>query len=360
MRITYDFSELWRVADKLGAQRESFSLSRASTISAIEAELIRGREVKLDELESVSGLLAYEGRQILLYIPDQGQNIDQVLAGDLDSGKKFHVAHCTTLDSMKRSGRFERYIATIDVSGQFELTGTDINMREKSGTGRLYVCQNCLNMLNYKQAKVNRSAKKIREHFDLGEFFETYSSCFKHLPTRTKVDPGSSTYTANWKEISDNLRRSVHWCCEECGIELSSNKHLLHVHHVDGVKGNNSRSNLRALCKACHRQQPLHDHMYVPREEMKFFNELRRAAGLFDGQWDTAFKFADPALHGPLGMARNAKWECPEIAFEIPGTSMVTEVAWPRRRLAITLERPLPVVAGWRVIDLASAALMKM
>ncbi len=158
MRITYDFSELWRVVDKLGAERESFSLSRTSTISAIEAELIRGREVKLHELESVSGLLAYEGRQILLYIPDQGQNIDQVLTGHLDSGKKFHVAHCTTLDSMKRSGRFERYIATIDVSGQFELTGTDINMREKSGIGRLYVCQNCLNMLNYKQAKVDRSA----------------------------------------------------------------------------------------------------------------------------------------------------------------------------------------------------------
>ena len=98
--------------------------------------------------------------------------------------------------------------------------------------------------------------------------------------------------------------------------------------------------------------------MYVPRDEMKFFNELRRAAGLFDGSWETALKFADPALHGSIGMAHSADWECPEIAYEIPGTGTVAEVAWPRRRLAITLEHPRPSVAGWRVIDLAGAAAM--
>ena len=79
MRIAHDFSALWAIADSLGAERQTFALSRTTAISKIEAELIRGREVQLHELESVSGLLAYEGRQVLLYIPDQGQRIDEVL-----------------------------------------------------------------------------------------------------------------------------------------------------------------------------------------------------------------------------------------------------------------------------------------
>ena len=86
MRIKHDFSALWNIASNLGAERQPFSLSRASSISAIEAELIRGREVKLDELESVSGLLAVEGRQVLLYIPDQGRRIAEVSRGQIGGG----------------------------------------------------------------------------------------------------------------------------------------------------------------------------------------------------------------------------------------------------------------------------------
>lgn len=149
MQIRHDFSALWNIATGLGAERQTFTLSRASSIPAIEAELIRGREVRLDELEAISGLLAFEGRQILLYIPDQGNRIDEVLNGNLDGGKKFHVAHCSALETMKNAGRFERYIATTDISGTFTLSGIDGNMREKTDRGRLYVCQLCLNMLNY-------------------------------------------------------------------------------------------------------------------------------------------------------------------------------------------------------------------
>jgi len=352
MRIKHDFSELWSIANLLGAERQTFTLSRASTISAIEAELIRGREVKLDELEVVSGLLAFEGRQILLYIPDQGQRIEDVLSGNRDAGKKFHVAHCTTLESMKNSGRFERYIATTDISGMFALSGTDMTMTEITGHGKLYVCQNCLNMLNYKQAKVNRAAKVIRERFDLSEFFETFSSCFRFLPIRTKVEAGSSIYAANWREISDNMREAVSWTCEGCNINLANARHLLHVHHIDGVKSNNARTNLKVLCKACHRMEPLHDHMYVPRDEMKSINRMRRDSGVFDGTWESVMRFADPAIQGALGLARNQGWDVPEIEHQVTGLERHAEAAWPKQRIGLTLEHPTPSVRGWRVVDL--------
>lgn len=353
MQITHDFSELWKVAASLGAERQTFALSRTSSISAIEAELIRGREVQLDELEIVSGLLAFEGRQILLYIPDQGNRIEEVLSGNREGGKKFHVAHCTTLESMKNSGRFERYIATTDISGTFALSGFDTSMREITGQGKLYVCQNCLNMLNYKQAKVKRCARIIREHFDLNDFFEAFSSCFRFLPVRTKVEPGAAIYAPNWREISDSLRESVKWNCEGCNINLASTRHLLHVHHIDGVKSNNSRSNLKVLCKACHRMAPLHDHIYVSRNEMKVINLLRRGSGVFDGTWDSVFKFSDPALHGALGLAKSQGWEPPEIEFAAPGLTEHLEAAWPRRNIAITLEQPAPTLRGWKLFDIS-------
>jgi 5-methylcytosine-specific restriction endonuclease McrA len=358
MRLTHDFSALWRIADELGAARAPFALKRVNSIPEIESQLVRGREVKLHELESVSGLLAFEGRQILLYIPDQGQHIVEVLAGNKDLGKKFHVAHCKTLDTMKNSGRFERYIATTDVSGDFQLTGTSDFTSEVKGVGRLYVCQNCLNMLNFKQCKVERSARRLRETFALAEFFETYSSCFKHLPARTRVEAGASTYAPNWKEISDNLRARSGWKCSDCRVDLTAYKHLLHVHHVDGNKNNNQDGNLQVLCKACHRLQPLHDHLYVPLEEMKLINSLRKAAGLYRGDWDTVLKYADPACHGVLGLAQAAGWPVPEVEHSLGSGEASFEVAWPSRKIALSLGRATSTAGGWRILDLEAAANM--
>lgn len=356
MKITYDFSALWRIAEELGAVKVPFSLTRTKSISEIESQLIRGREVKLHELESVSGLLAFEGRQVLLYIPDQGQNILEVLSGNRDMGKKFHVAHCKTLETMKKSGRFERYIATTNISGDFELTGTVDLKNEKSGVGKLYVCQNCLNMLNYKQCKVERSARQIREKFALAEFFETYSSCFKHLPNRTRVEAGQSTYAPNWSSISSALRTKAKWKCSECRVDLSEHRHLLHVHHVDGNKNHNYEINLRVLCKACHRLQPLHDHLYIPLDEMKFINSKRKAGGFFRGDWENIIKYADPACHGILGLAYASRWPAPEVEHSIAPGEPPLEIAWPSRKLAISVRGPVSTFKGWKIMDLAAAA----
>lgn len=355
MRIVYDYSALWQIANELGAKKALFSLKRTNSIAEIESQLIRGREVKLHELESVSGLLAFQGRQILLYIPDQGKNIVEVLAGNREPGKKFHIAHCKTLDAMKSAGRFERYIATTDVSGEFKLAGVVDFNKEISGVGYLYVCQNCLNMLNYKQCKVERSARRVRESFELAEFFETYSSCFKHLPARTRVEVGQSTYASNWKEISLTLREKAMWKCTDCKIDLRSHKNLLHVHHLDGNKSHNKNGNLSVLCKACHRLQPLHDHLYVPLEEMKTINALRKDAGLYQGDWDTVLRYSDPACHGILGLARASGWPVPDIEYELVPSEKPLEIAWPSRKLAISLGGASFSVKEWNIMDLATA-----
>lgn len=357
MNLNYDFSALWKIVEKIGAAPVSFSLERHAPIPLIEIELEKGIEVALESLENISGLLGYDGRQVLLYIPDQGRNIQEVLSGNREVGKKFHVAHCKALEDMKNAGRFERYIATTDTSGLFNLTGLINRTDEIYGRAGLYVCQFCLNMLNYKQAKLNNNSRQIREAFDLNEFFETYSSCFRHLPSRTNVTRGASVYSEDWSKISQGLRSRNDWKCSECGVNMLNYKNLLHVHHINGNKGDNASSNLKVLCKACHRLQPLHDSLDINSEEMKVINSLRRESGFFNGTWEQASRYADPAYRGVLGLVQSAGWPPPEIQYPID-TKLSFDIAWPQKKIALTLSSSEHFNAplGWDIIDLRSAA----
>ena len=92
-------------------------------------------------------MLIYEGRQVVLYIQDQHWNIDAVLA-NRSEGKKVHVANCDTLLEMRRRGRYERYVATNNVSGDFYVTGQDEYGVSGEGKARLRVCKNCLRKLD--------------------------------------------------------------------------------------------------------------------------------------------------------------------------------------------------------------------
>lgn len=356
MELRWNFSHLHKVAETLEAVPVPFSLIRFSRIDSIEALLLEGVEIDLAEIDSSAGLLTYQGRQVLLYIPDQGNNITAVLDGDRAAGKRFHVAYCETLVTMRAQNRFERYIATTDVSGEFSVHGFDYYQGEASGTARLHVCINCLKLLNYKQAKVSGPASKVRDAFDLAEFFNTYSSCFPFLPSRTRADADSSNYTADWSAISERVRGERDWSCELCHVSLSAHRSFLHVHHIDGVKNNNNHQNLKVLCAACHRLQPLHERMYVPSEQMKAINALRVAQGIFQRNWESVMTCADPALHGILGVLRRKGWTAPLIEFSPPGLDVVVDVAWPEQRYGISLVAvDSSVKKDWAVNTLESA-----
>lgn len=66
-------------------------------------------------------------------------------------------------------------------------------------------------------------------------------------------------YTRDWEEVSYNYRLSQDFECEECCVQLVTHQHLLHVHHLNGNKGDNGDGNLQSLCILCHSE--VHHHM---------------------------------------------------------------------------------------------------
>ncbi|HRL20814.1 MAG TPA: hypothetical protein PLG97_03190 [Alcaligenes sp.] len=362
MNLHFNFAALWVQVERLTSTRESFSVGASQKlphINILETLSGEGVEVALDELEETCGLPSYNGIQVLLYIPDHGRYIDDVLT-EKKEGNKFHIAYCSKLEEMKNKNRFEKYIASTKKDNLFKINGlSGLTKKPKQGIARLFVCKLCLKKLNFKQAATSTKRRQaVMETFDIQEFFNTYSSCFPYIPSRTDDNIGTGTYTDDWKDISERVRQQHDWQCDECRITLADHRHLLHVHHVDSNKGNNLASNLRPLCIACHRDQPGHSSMFIKRADMQLITRKRALARPSHSNWDDLTRFTDPALHGLLGLVRAKRLPMPELNHALPGVdAMFTlDLAWPSLKTGVSLDpAPYPKVPGWQIDDLAQA-----
>ncbi|GBL03168.1 HNH endonuclease [Glaciecola sp. KUL10] len=360
MKLNVDLKNLWAKVDEMRAEYVAFDVSDVWHDSDIEFDdqlSSSGIEIDLDDIESEEGLLSVRGRQVLLFIPDHAFKVEKALLNG-QQGNKFHVADCTTLETMKKQNRFNRYKVTNNMSGRFEIYGTsEINL-PLEGITQLHVCKNCINQLNYKgiaNASVSERNKLV-ENFDLEEFFTTYSSLFKRLP-RELASNKTKGYSDDWEKTSSKVRASVGYQCQHCEVNLSSDKRLLHVHHRNGVKSDNSAHNLIALCADCHRKEPYHGHMFVKHSDTQRINELRAMQNVYAScDWNTVFKKADPSVHGILEHCKVKGYTAPEVAYSLPNNpnSKALELAWTKRRFGVVLSDPI-VVDGWHILSLADA-----
>ena len=152
----------------------------------------------------------------------------------------------------------------------------------------LYVCKNCLYAWNYKgyrslPQQSEQQNQAVRD-FNIKEFFANCKPLFRSLPLRTgKTKLLGDDYDRNWPYITNAYRACKGWCCERCGVDLSDRTHLLHTHHINGVKHDICFSNLMALCVLCHYEQPNHEwikNLPVFSEAPSFIPQKRREMGI--------------------------------------------------------------------------------
>lgn len=289
MKLDISFFELDEQRKKLGALLPEWN-SKFAPLNAREQllrDLLDGIEIDLKDVSfGPGGLLTYKGEQIVLYIKDTKSTL-WTLEHQPEKSRRFHIAECSTLETMRQAGRFERYVVANRVDGKFRVDWLDIETGEIGETeAALKVCKNCLKKLNYRGYEAaedrlflddgRRQAKRsIWENFSISEFLMDYSTFFRSKPTRTDNSALIDRYVPQWAKISENLRQQKKWSCEGCGVCLSNAPNLLHVHHRNGVKTDNKLANLEALCALCHSKQPMHSHMTIPTRDKLTIVKIR-------------------------------------------------------------------------------------
>ncbi len=282
MKIVLDPRTLQNLLHKMDATYRVWSpialKSRPIEIPQIDIEISLDQLEKL-ERDPVTGIFRHNGHAVVLYIRDTRMTKQELLDSP-EKGPKFHLLDCRTIEDMKRKKQFEKYFIYSRRTGLFKM-GYVAPRQKHRIVGTLddvpiRVCKNCLKKLY--PGKSWTELERMAQTFSLEKFLDEQNTHFTDLPSREAETTPPDNYPDNWDQISQAYRRSAGWVCEECGVDLSAPKHhrLLQTHHINGVRGNSSPANLKALCILCHSQSPNHNHMGVNLNDRKLIERLRR------------------------------------------------------------------------------------
>lgn len=218
MNLPTEFPELDVLLEKMKAQCEPEIDMRLRVI---------GVNITQENFKIVDEIPTVHNKKVVLYISEpRNYHIFRELP-------KYHIRNCEKIKEMKRNEEYHKYTASTRMDGKFFLK---LSTNSELSLEKLVLCKYCLNELRFQYGLSVFDSEP--ENFHLEDWFEPffYSS-------------------EDWKVRSQTCRESANWICQDCNINLESDRFLLHTHHKWGTRYNDP-DDLIALCIRCHSQQP--------------------------------------------------------------------------------------------------------
>ena len=237
-----------------------------------QGEIVIPDNETLEKYVCDDGFFRVKGNIVLAYIRDQ-QFSRREKNKQYNTTYKFHLLNCEHLRNFHRKNYLEKYVLrNPNFLGEKGDSNFNVNVIDggkiisKGLQEELLVCKYCLSESNFNNYQNLRGAEKdkfVRE-FDYKRFFDSEKVRIQDLwSLNLKSDKNTNinVYPPNWKKLSQSIRKNNKFKCTNCGLDCSKHQYLLHVHHINGKKNDNSKKNLKALCISCHSKEPGHSFM---------------------------------------------------------------------------------------------------
>ena len=239
MNLPKDFPALDALLKKMGARFvEEIDIILIDTGVIVRPEIF----VIVDDIPTI------EKRKVALYLNDAWRYNNMY-----NDFPKYHIVNCKTLQDMRQYGHYNRYCSTHRTDGKFFVK---LSASEELSLHKLHLCKNCLEKLNIMYGA--NVFPQDTENFPLADWFEVFD-VNENLEEIEGLDAEFDYLSESWKKRSLECREKANWTCQECGINLKKDHHLLHAHHQWGTQFNDPHD-LIALCIRCHAEQPGHGH----------------------------------------------------------------------------------------------------
>ncbi|MBR6629404.1 MAG: HNH endonuclease [Bacteroidaceae bacterium] len=158
---------------------------------------------------------------------------------------RFHIRKCKVIQDFMDLGTFRQEYRRANTNPVL-VCDVDDNNTDKL-VDDLPLCKYCARMVaqEYQGMHSKEFVEILREASENSE---------ENIGGTVEVDIFG--YTKDWEMISKAYREEHNYTCECCGVHIDDpyDYYYMHVHHINGDKTNNRKSNLRCLCIRCHSQ----------------------------------------------------------------------------------------------------------
>jgi len=150
---------------------------------------------------------------------------------------KFHITECQTIIDQKARGAFDGHY--------FWHNSNTVTIKDRR-TGKVHESVT-LELCGYCSHEAIAKYSNTEGFYNLLDKQE-----LEDINREIEVDIFG--YTRDWQKISREYKKEKEYKCESCGLQVTNqfDKRYIHVHHRNGDKLNNRRSNLECVCILCH------------------------------------------------------------------------------------------------------------